>query len=276
MPTLTVNGIKLYHEVRGEGPPVLLIMGATGDGGHFERLAELLADEFTVVAYDRRGNGRSPRPAGWATTTPDEQADDAAALLEALGLAPAAVFGTSSGANFALALAIRRPAVVRCALLHEPVMVSLTDDPAAVRVATATLLGEAMKSGGPPAAVERFWRMVAGETGWEELEPSLRERMLASADTFLGVEAGTFEGFLPDDETLASIPAPVQVLISDDGRKPWHQAAGRLAERLHVEVIRTPGTHTPYHDHPQELAQTMRPFLHRVSPRQVLSETDLP
>ena len=58
-------------------------------------LADLLADEFTVICYDRRGNGRSPRPAGWARTSPEEQADDAAALLTALGLAPAAVYGSS-------------------------------------------------------------------------------------------------------------------------------------------------------------------------------------
>jgi pimeloyl-ACP methyl ester carboxylesterase len=37
MPTVTVNETELYHEVRGSGPPILLIMGATGDGGHFER-----------------------------------------------------------------------------------------------------------------------------------------------------------------------------------------------------------------------------------------------
>ena len=109
MALLAVNGAELYHEVRGSGPPVLLIMGFTGDGGHFETLAELLADEFTVITYDRRGNGRSPRPAGWATTSPQEQADDAAALLAALDLAPAGVYGSSAGASFALCLTIRHP-----------------------------------------------------------------------------------------------------------------------------------------------------------------------
>ena len=44
------------------------------------------------------------------------------------------------------------------------------------------------------------------------------------------------------------------------------EAAARLAELLGVEVARTPGTHFPYLDHPQELAQTVRPFLRRVSP----------
>ena len=65
MPRLSVIGTELYHEIRGTGPAVLLIMGASGDGGHFDVLAELLADEFTVVTYDRRGNGRSEVPAGW-------------------------------------------------------------------------------------------------------------------------------------------------------------------------------------------------------------------
>lgn len=64
MPTIRVNGTKIYHEVRGDGPPVLLVMGATGDAGHFETVADLLADEFTVLTYDRRGNGRSSRPDG--------------------------------------------------------------------------------------------------------------------------------------------------------------------------------------------------------------------
>ena len=59
MPRVTVNGTELYYEIRGAGPAVLLIMGATGDGGHFDVLADVLADEFTLVSYDRRGNGRS-------------------------------------------------------------------------------------------------------------------------------------------------------------------------------------------------------------------------
>jgi pimeloyl-ACP methyl ester carboxylesterase len=107
--------------------------------------------------------------------------------------------------------------------------------------------------------------VVAGETSWDALEARLHERMLASADTFLAVEVGTFERFLPDDKTLAPITVHVRVLVSEHGRRPSRQAAGRLAEHLGVDVTRTPGAHTPYHDHPHELAQTMRPFLRQVS-----------
>ncbi len=264
MPTITVNGAELYHEVRGDGPPVLLIMGGTGDAGHFETLAELLADEFTVVSYDRRGNGRSPRPSGWATTSPEEQADDAAALLNALGLTPAAVYGSSAGGVFALCLLIRHPEAVRGAVLHEAALVRLFDEPKA-RGAVTALVQEALAAGGPPAAAERLWRYISGDASWEHLPPALRQRILATAATFFDVELGSYEGFLPDDETLAAIAAPVLVLVSEQSLPVYAQAAARLAERLGVDVRRTPGTHSAYDDHPHELAQTIRPFLRQVS-----------
>lgn len=265
MPTIRINGTEIYHEVRGSGPPVLFIMGATGDAGHFETVADLLADEFTVLTYDRRGNGRSPRPAQWVTTSVEEQADDAAALLDALGLAPAAIFGTSSGGVIALCLLLRHPQAVRGAILHEPALYSLYDDPAGVQNTMTALVTEGMASGGPPAALERFWRWVAGDANWEGLEDGLRGRMVTSVETAWGVERGASSYDLPDAETLAGIMVPVQVLTSEQSLPFFGQAAGRLAERLHVPVSRTSGTHTPYLDHPRELTQAIRPFLRQVS-----------
>jgi len=85
-------GADLYLERRGSGEPILFISGATGDAGHYRGVAAALADSFTTVAYDRRGNSRST---GAGPTTIAQQAEDAAALLEQLELAPAAVFGSS-------------------------------------------------------------------------------------------------------------------------------------------------------------------------------------
>jgi pimeloyl-ACP methyl ester carboxylesterase len=265
MPLITANGAELYHELRGDGPRVLLIIGAPGDSGPFEPFATLLADEFTVITYDRRGNGRSPRPPGWDTTSPEEQAADAAGLLDALGLAPAAVFGTSSAGIFALALLIGHPASVRGAVLHEPALFSLFDDPHEVRETLTALIKEGMESGGQPAALERFIRFVAGDANWERLDPSVRERIRASAGTYLGVESSSFDTYLPDDQTLAGIAAPIQLLVSDSSLPAFSEAAGRLAKRLGVEVMRTDGTHFPYLDHPRELAETVRPFLRQIS-----------
>jgi pimeloyl-ACP methyl ester carboxylesterase len=265
MPRVTVNGTELYHEVRGTGPPVLLIMGATGDGGHFDRLSDRLADEFTVISYDRRGNGRSPAPAGWQTTSPEEQADDAAALLGALETGPAAIFGTSSGGNFALCLLLRHPGSVRGALLHEPGLYALVDDFDTVRAPLRALIQEAKETGGPPAAVERFWRYVAGEAGWNRLTPALRERLRATAGTLIGVELGTYELYLPDDATLATIAAPMRLLVSEDSLSVLAAVARRFGERLGVDVTTTPGSHDAYTEYPDEFAAAMRPFLRKVS-----------
>ena len=261
MPTVDVNGTELYYELRGAGPSLLLIMGATGDSGVFERFADLLAEEFTVVAYDRRGNGRSPRSASWDTTSPEEQADDAVALLDALGLAPAALFGTSSGGIFALATLIRHPQAVRAAVLHEPALVTLFDDPAEARSTISGVVTPAIESGGPRAGIESFIRLVAGDASWEQLNPIVRERMLATAGTYFEIEIGRFDTYLPDDDTLASITAPAHLLVGDDSLPYFAQAARRLAARLHVEITHVPGGHFGYLDHPAPMAQTVSALL---------------
>jgi pimeloyl-ACP methyl ester carboxylesterase len=258
MPQAKVNGTELYYEIRGAGEPLLLIMGGSGDGGHFDVIADLLCDEFTVVTYDRRGNGRSPAPAGWETTSPEERADDAAGLLAALVGSPAVVCGTSSGAPFALCLLARHPAAVRGAILHEPALFALLDDLDAVRAPLRARIGSAMETGGPQAATEPWWRYVAGDDGWDRLAPALRARMTASAGTLFGIELGTYERYLPNDETLTAVAPRVRLLVSADGLPPYTEVARRLGQRLGRDVETTPGTHTAYHDHPIEFAQAIR------------------
>ena len=262
---VTVNGAGLYYELRGSGPSVLLIMGSTGDGGHFDTLADLLADEFTVVTYDRRGNGRSPAPAGWTTTSPQEQADDAAGLVEALAVGPTAVFGTSSGGNFALWMLTRHPAAVRGAVLHEPGVYAVLDNFDAVRSPLQAVVRQSMDEGGHPLAVERFWQYIAGGNAWAQLPATLRERLTARASTLFDVELGTYERHMPDDEALDAIAVPVLLVVSKDSHDFFAEVAERLGTRLRADVTRTPGRHGAYHDQPEALAETLRPFLRAVT-----------
>src|SRR5262245_30028412 len=79
--TLKVPGAKLYYEVRGQGSLVLLISGGPTDAGVFANLAQHLAEHYTVVTYDPRGNSRSRFDAAPVPTSADTHGDDAARLI---------------------------------------------------------------------------------------------------------------------------------------------------------------------------------------------------
>ena len=162
---------ELYFEVRGSGAPVLLIAGTPGDGGQFDELADVLARDHLVITYDRLGTSRSPAPPAWTETTVADQADDAAGLLRRLVTEPATVYGTSNGAAVALELALRHPALVSRAILHEMPLLTVLADPAPVGAMLGDLIGGAMAAGGPPAALDAFVRFAYGDAivdAWPE------------------------------------------------------------------------------------------------------------
>jgi pimeloyl-ACP methyl ester carboxylesterase len=100
---------ELYREVDGSGAPLLLIHGNGANTRIWGRSADDLAAAHRVIAYDRRGFGRSPGPP--ARSMRDHVAD-AAALLRELDAAPAIVVGWSGGGVVAAGLAIERPELV--------------------------------------------------------------------------------------------------------------------------------------------------------------------
>jgi len=112
MPFTDANGVSLYYELEGSGERLLCISGTGGDLRHQPRLTDgPLSANFEVLAYDQRGLGQSSGPA-WPYAMADF-ADDAAALLDAVGWEDCLVLGISFGGMVAQELAIRRPAPVR-------------------------------------------------------------------------------------------------------------------------------------------------------------------
>lgn len=258
-----VNGTKIYREVRGQGPPLLFVSGATGDAGHFEAVADRLADAFTVVTYDRRGNSRSPRPDGWTRTTIEEQADDAAALVESLGMGPVGVFGTSGGAIIALAMLLRRPDLVRAAVLHEPPLGAVVEGAAEGLSAMKQALEQAMAAGGPSAALETFLR--ANGAAVDRIPPGTLARMRGNAETLFGAELEAFVTYAPDPAAIARIPVPVRLAVGTRTTPLFTGATRWLAGHLNAPMHEIPGGHTPYFEHPEVLAAALRPFFREVA-----------
>jgi len=101
------HGPRLYYERQGAGEPLLLITGFTISAAVFEPIVEMYAEHFDVITYDNRWSGRSPKPL--RLTSVPELADDAARLLDSLGVESAHVYGLSMGAMIAQELALRHP-----------------------------------------------------------------------------------------------------------------------------------------------------------------------
>jgi pimeloyl-ACP methyl ester carboxylesterase len=196
----------------------------------------------------------------------DEQADDAASLLQALTLSPAAIFGTSGGAIILLDLLTRHADVVRGAIVHEPPLVSVLPNAAEVGAMLQARTQEGMARGGPRGAMELFLRGEAGDETFERLDPDLRTRMLRNAELFFSTEIHAFVSYVPDPHALGQVTVPVEVAAGRDHPGFYaYEAARWVAQHLGTDLQEIPGKHTPYFDDPSGLAQALRPFLQQVS-----------
>lgn len=107
MPVFDRDGISLYYETRGSGPPLLLIAGMASDSQSWQPVVNALAEGFTTIVFDNRGCGRS-RPMDEFVSIAG-MAADGIRLLDHLGIGAAHVVGHSMGGFIAQELALRRP-----------------------------------------------------------------------------------------------------------------------------------------------------------------------
>ena len=113
---VSVGGHPFHTAQEGAGFPVLLIMGLGAPGDKWAPTVAGLRDDFRCITFDNRGAGRSWKPEQPAYST-DEMAEDAVGVLDALGIARAAVIGTSMGGAIAQKLALAHPERVQALVL---------------------------------------------------------------------------------------------------------------------------------------------------------------
>ncbi|WP_232702411.1 alpha/beta fold hydrolase [Halobacterium wangiae] len=118
MPTVQTNGVETYYERRGNGPPLVFVHGAILDHSQWTPQVEALGEEYTTVAYDVRGHGRT----GGSDRSPyaiDLFADDLRALVEGLDLDRPVICGLSMGGCIAQVYAASYPDRLRGLVLAD-------------------------------------------------------------------------------------------------------------------------------------------------------------
>ncbi|MGW2046373.1 alpha/beta fold hydrolase [Streptomyces sp. NPDC001858] len=251
-----IDGTGLYHEVRGSGPALLMISGAGGDAGYYTAVAEDLADAFTVITYDRRGNSRSGG-AGDGPMRLAQQASDARALIDGLAGGRALVFGNSAGAIIGLTLAAAHPEAVAGLIAHEPPAVNVLPDGDPER-GFFIELAALYTVGGGPAAGRRFAETTRGE-GSYRWPADLWQRFLANQDHLFGAEWAGFGAFRPDEEALRAAPFPILLAAGAEDRGAYYARPSiEIARRIGAPWAEFPGIHMEFLRDPARFAAALR------------------
>jgi pimeloyl-ACP methyl ester carboxylesterase len=261
---LNVSGARLYYEVRGTGP-VLLITAAPMPAAAFAALAEALANDHTVVTHDPRGISGSTLDDPEQDSTPELRADDLAAVLDALGAESADVFGTSGGAVTGLALVARHPGRVRTLIAHEPPLLELLPEAADRRAWVGNLI-ETFHREGQAAAWRQFMAAAGFDDGDDDAsavppgEPSAQA--VADGDHFFAHELRGTTGYVPDIAALQATPARVVVGVGADSvGGDTYRASTALAALLGTPPVEFPGDHAGFLAQPPAFAQALRTVL---------------
>lgn len=249
----------LYREVEGSGPPVLLIHGNGANTRIWGRSAGDLAADHRVIAYDRRGFGRSPGPIAKSFRV---HVADAAALLRELEAAPATVVGWSGGGVVAAGLAADHPDLVGALVLAEA-GIHLPLSPTMALLASAARIEFARRVRGDErrAAQEVFDFALAcrgGGTQFERFPSEWRESMLAAAPAVCA-EIDHLLGSYPSRESVAAIGCPVTILQGDLSQPVFAKVNRRLRRLLpDAELVEIEGTaHAVHFDAPERFREAV-------------------
>jgi pimeloyl-ACP methyl ester carboxylesterase len=287
---LDVPGGRLYYEVRGSGP-LLLVIGQPMTSGPFGPLADLLAEDHTVVTYDPHGLGASTIEDPSRDVTPEIEGDDLAYLIDTVGGERADVFGSSGGAIAALAFAARHPDKAGTVIAHEPPVTELLVDAPHVRTAVDDV-EDAYRAYGSGAAWGKFVSLVmhdgpvteAGVTpaAWPPAGDGTEDAQLQNGEDPESVETphGQSEKQLADDELFflrmlkpfTRYQPPVEALRwggprvvvamgAASGNEIARRSTEALAERLETQPALFPGDHGGFMAEPEAFAATVRQVL---------------
>jgi pimeloyl-ACP methyl ester carboxylesterase len=256
--TLRVPGARLFYQVSGSGPLLLMIAGGGGGSAGFHGIANALADSYTCVLYNRRGTFRSPLDDPDEDVSLEMHSDDAHRLLAELSSEPAYVFGSSGGALIGLDLVAHHPDQVRMLVAHEPPAEYLLPDGERLQ---GDLMGMYRREGG--LATLRLFLAQNG-ISYEDREPGVeltatREESAANADAFFRYTLPAVRRYRLDFAALLAAATRIVVAGGSVGREyVGYRGAMAVAERLGTAVVEFPGHHVGYMTQPGVFADRLR------------------
>jgi pimeloyl-ACP methyl ester carboxylesterase len=150
MPKLNRDGVEIYYEVHGEGPPVLLTHGYSSSSHMWEGQVGPFSEHYQLITWDMRGHGKTDYPADQAEYTEAATVADMAAILDAVGAKTAVIGGLSLGGYMSLAFHLAHPERTRALLIIDTGPGYKKDEPRAGWNATSIKRAEKLEAEGLP------------------------------------------------------------------------------------------------------------------------------
>ena len=119
MATLNRDGVNIYYEDHGSGPPVLLSHGYSATTRMWAGQVEAFKNRYRVITWDMRGHGQSDSPGDPSAYSEAATCDDMAAILSHLGIESAVIGGLSLGGYMSLAFHLAHPEMTRALMLFD-------------------------------------------------------------------------------------------------------------------------------------------------------------
>src|ERR1700686_4706281 len=249
MPKIDREGVKIYYEVHGSGPPLLLTHGYSSTSAMWKGQIEALSKHHKLVLWDMRGHGQSDYPDDPAAYSEALTVADMAALLDAIGAETAIVGGLSLGGYMSLAFYRAHPDRVRALLIIDTGPGFKKDD------ARAAWNKRAHETG------DRFEREGLGA-----LQSGIRESSTGNHRDATGL-ARAARGMLAQRdarviESLPDIKVPSLVVVGADDT-PFLAASDYMAAKIPgaKKVVIPAAGHAVNIDQPQAFVAAVLPFL---------------
>jgi 3-oxoadipate enol-lactonase/4-carboxymuconolactone decarboxylase len=260
MPFAVSHGARIYWRAEGapEKPALVLLTSIGTDLSLYDPVVPLLTPDFRVLRIDTRGHGASDAPAGDYSL--DLLADDVLAVMDAAGVAKAAICGTSLGGMIAMALAPKAPERVLALVLActSPAM-----DPTVWDQRLALIRAEGL-SAIVEAVLGRFFSDTFRVQHPETVETVRAGMLTQNPDGYCGCGAAIRDMALLDRQP--AIAPPTLVLTgAKDVATPFAGHAERIVAAIpgarHLEIA---GAHLPSLEAPTAFAGVVRGFLAEV------------
>lgn len=227
MKRVHVRGADLEYETRGQGEPILLIHGSHISNSFVTLLDQsALTDHFTLVRYHRRGFMGSSTVHGSFSMA--EQAADAAALVDALGLGPAHVIGHSYGGAIAMQMAIDHPEQTASLILFEAALLTVPGGEGVF--ALVDVAEDLYNKGNWEAAVDLFLGSPGERADVSRNVPGGLDNAIRDVDTYFTIEAPAHEEWHFGPEEGARLTCPIFYLMGGNSNELYRTVYHQICE----------------------------------------------